>query len=170
LGEVVAVGLGDEVAESEARRAAASQAGASTAVVPVDLHIRLEAERILSAAAVNNGLPVLRSVVVANRSSEAISGLTISLRANPPVLDDLTFHLDSLPAGDVHESVPVMPANLEQLSRQNESVAVVITAEVRKDGVLLASNHAALDATAWDEWPGERAIPELLSAFCLPKR
>jgi hypothetical protein len=162
----------DVVGELDARNARGKLTGkrveTSTPAPAVDIHIRIEADRTLGAAAVNNGVAVLRSVSVVNQTARTISGLTVCLRANPPLLDDLILRLDSLGVGETHESMPVMPVNLERLSQLNESTPVQIAAEVLKDGALLASTSVSVDATAWDEWPGERAIPELLAAFCLP--
>ncbi|MEX1026015.1 MAG: DUF3320 domain-containing protein [Planctomycetota bacterium] len=125
--------------------------------------------RRVQLAMVVNGLPFVQSTVIVNRGVEALRDLELVVRAEPDFAEPLSIRLDEVGAGArLHVErveLRLRSAFFEALTERRPGSLVL---EVRRAGVVLVREEAALELCAANEWPGMAVFPELLAAFALP--
>lgn len=138
---------------------------------PTALHINVEivADRTIGYAAIQNNVPVLRSITVVNSGSEQLVDVELVVRCSPVFANGVTFKFERLMPGESRKIAPVdlQPVH-EYLSRLDEAERASIIATATAGGVEIAAVTHDIEVLAYDQWAGTRSLPELLAAFCMP--
>ena len=132
------------------------------------IHCEIAAK--LNFAAHQSAFPVLRELRVENlHADQRLDDLTLTLRANPPFIQEKTWPVDRIPP---QKSVSIEERDLqvdgEFLRTLTESVRGNVIFRVEKAGTLLAELPKPLELLAFNEWGGAEYMPELLAAFSMP--
>ncbi len=131
--------------------------------------LQLTADPTTGYAAIQNAIPVLRSLVVTNLGQAPVSGLTVTIACSPRFAAGVSLPFDILAPGESRKVGPLdLQADHGYLSRLDETELAVIEAVARADGAIVGQAGREIAVLAYDQWPGTRALPELLAAFCMP--
>ncbi len=133
------------------------------------LTLTVEAARRVNAASAQNDVAVLHALTLANEGDAALSDLTISMHAEPPLLRAKTWQLDRIAAGGTRTLSSLRTEfDTARLSALNEAEvgALVFTVD-GPDGRIAEVRHE-IEFLARDEWGGVRDMAQLLAAFVSP--
>ena len=136
---------------------------------PSILSMEIVADRTIGYAAIQNNVPVLRSIAVVNTGSEQLVDVELVVRCSPAFADGARFKFERLMPGESRKIAPIdlQPVH-EYLSRLDEAERASILATATVGGVDIASVTHGIEVLAYDQWAGTRSLPELLAAFCMP--
>lgn len=116
-----------------------------------------------------NDVPVVRELAVANRGTAELSELKIRAEVESGVAKPWEAVLQKLGPGETRKFTQVdmrldagRLANL--LERERTALHLTVTSADRR----LAEQSHPLEVLAFNEWPGVRVIPEIISAFVCP--
>lgn len=133
------------------------------------LGIAVEAAECFNYAAWQNSVPILRSVSIANNTSDELSDVSVELRTSPAFARAKCWTIDRI---GPNQTFPLHQIDLEIdadfLDRLDEAVRGILTFRlVRREKVLAETTHS-LRVLARDEWGGMATMGPLLAAFVTP--
>lgn len=132
-------------------------------VIGVDLAPRL------SFATHQADIPVVAALIVRNNSGNAVEGLSLRIRAEPPVFAPKAWTIDRIEAGGEtrirDRRLPLAGGLLDGLT---ERMRAEITLDLMCGEERLATEVRTVHALARNEWAGIEIAPELLAAFVMP--
>lgn len=135
----------------------------------MDISIRSEVCRFVNFAMQQNYVPCIYSIVVSNNGDEAVSGLVLTVSAEPDYADMLTVQLPAIAAHSSYEMRPVpFKAKAEFLYSLTEKLTTRLNISVLNGDTIEASDVIDVELLAFDEWNGTNYIPEIISAFVTP--
>lgn len=136
---------------------------------PPSLSINLVADATLGYASIQNHVPVVRSIELTNTGAGPLRDLQVLVRTDPAFAQPLRVRFEALAPGE-HRLVTPVDLSVEHayLAQLNELERARICVEVLVDGVVVTQAERPVEVLAYDQWPGMRALPELLGAFCMP--
>ncbi len=116
-----------------------------------------------------NAVPVLRELTLTNTGECNLEGVTLSLSADPPVLEPKTWQIDSFVANStLHIADREVKLRGGLLADLTESITGEITFPLMQVDVLLTEKSHPLEILAKNHWGGCGSMPELLATFCMP--
>lgn len=131
--------------------------------------LECELASVLNFAMEQNGVPLVRELVVRNGTSEPLRGAVIEIEAGPGLSEPLRLPVPELAPGEIHRVSPVdvrlSPGRLRSVV---EAERGEITCRLVFGDAVLAEQRADVRILAFNEWPGHAAPPGLLAAFVLP--
>ncbi len=131
--------------------------------------IRSEVVSHITFASHQNHVPIITDLAVVNPTSEDLKDLTLHLVTEPQVVGERTWTFDQVAAESTYPvrdlAVTLKGAVLQDLTERMRAELVL---ELRKGDTILAQKSHAIEALAWNEWGGQRYMPELLAAFVTP--
>jgi len=136
---------------------------------PAAVTLTCEVSPVLDFAMEQNGVPVLREIVVANRGPDALEGAVIDVTVEPGLSSPLRLTVPPLASAEEHRvrpvDVPLTPGKLREITEAE--LGEVLCRVVHRETVL-AEHRGPIRVLAFNEWPGAAAPPGLLAAFVLP--
>ncbi|WMS41581.1 DUF3320 domain-containing protein [Acuticoccus sp. MNP-M23] len=123
----------------------------------------------VNAASAQNNVGVLHAITLTNHTERPLETITLSMRAEPPLLRSKTWQLDRIAAGTSRTLESLSTAfDTARLSALNEAEvgALVFTVD-GPDGPLCEERHT-IEFLARDEWGGVGDMAHLLAAFVSP--
>jgi len=133
----------------------------------VDLSI--QADPTVSYASYQNNVPLIRAITVRNCTDETLAQLRVSIQCEPQFAESLELRFEELGPKEVRGIDALdLKFHHKYLSDLNEAERGRVVARVIAAGEEIARTDHAVDILAYDQWPGARALPELLAAFSLP--
>ena len=124
---------------------------------------------IVNFALQQNGLPVVRSIVINNMTGEEYFDAQIRITTSPACSKPYTKTISLVPAKtqlELRDFSIVMDA--EYLAALTEKVNSNLKVELFCEDQLLCSEDLELTVLAFNQWHGSRIFPELLAAFVTP--
>lgn len=144
------------------------QAEAEETAAP-SAELKLVADSTTGYAAIQNNIPVVRSLIVKNNTDGILCSLDVLVSCTPAFAQGARFHFEQLAPGETRTITPVdlLPdhAYLIKLD-EAEKASIRVRAEVA--GTILADINHPIEVLAYDQWAGTRSLPELLAAFSMP--
>jgi len=120
-------------------------------------------------ASFQNAIPVIRSIIIANRSAQGFERCALELFSNPPFIRNKTWTIDRLIAGDnVSLSDRKIDLDAGYLAGLNEAERGEITLRLSSGNAVLVEKHITVRLLARDEWGGVADMAQLLPAFVMP--
>jgi very-short-patch-repair endonuclease len=120
-------------------------------------------------AAIQNNIPVVRSLIVLNNQKETLHSLDVLISCAPEFTQGARYHFDKLAPG---ESRTISPVDLHPdhayLIKLDEAEHASIRIKAVTDDKELAEINHPIEVLAYDQWAGTRSLPELLAAFSMP--
>ena len=136
---------------------------------PASVVIEIEADATLGYAAIQNAVPVVRSLRLTHNGIEPLSDVEVRITCNPPFAESLKLRFDRLAPGETRRISPVdLHPDHAFLAGLPESIRASIAVEVVAGGATVGGSVRPVEVLAYDQWAGTRALPELLAAFCMP--
>lgn len=148
----------------------AIQEGAAHAAGPdTPIAIDIEADPTLGYASLENSVPVVRSLRLTNRSSQAFEAVELRVSCNPAFAQGVTLRFDRLLPGETRRNAPLdLTPDHAYVADLQEAVRASINVVVQSGDRELARAAQPVTVLAYDQWAGTRALPELLAAFAMP--
>ncbi|TXD36534.1 DUF3320 domain-containing protein [Lujinxingia vulgaris] len=115
--------------------------------------------------------PLLRRVVVHNRSAQALGPMVLRITLDPEIAEPLELRLEGVPAGESLElsGVPLaIDFHVERLINQTEREQGRLRAQLVAGAQELARFSGPLEVLAYNEWPGLGAGAQTIAAFVTP--
>lgn len=138
------------------------------ASVPV-VTLEITADRTIGYAAIQNNVPVIRSIVVSNSSEKELHDVELLVSCSPAFATGAKLWFDRLGAGEKRKIAPIdLKPEHDYLTHLDESELATITAKATFEEAVLGEASVQIDVLAYDQWAGTRSLPELLAAFCMP--
>lgn len=133
------------------------------------LRVRVEHSEVLNYASVVNKLPVIGRLDIKNNSGSTLRDLVVNIQTEPALIKPHVIHVSEIRPDEhwVTETVLLQPDHAA-LSDLNESRPLAMKVYITDNGVLLAQQEFSVEAAAYEQWPGDRLLPQLLSAFSQP--
>lgn len=133
------------------------------------LGLKIDSARVLNFASIANKVPVIQKIELQNAGGADLRDVTISISANPALINAKTLHVAQVYAQQNYVIGHVdLIADKERLSQLNEPVVLTLTVEVSCASKVIATTTIDVEAAAYEQWPGDRLMPQLLAAFCQP--
>lgn len=113
----------------------------SSPVLPVPapgLEIHITADQTIGYAAIQNNVPVVRSISILNTGSEAIADIELALQCSPAFAVGVTLKFERLLPGELR-NIPLidLAPNHDYLSKLDEFERAAITATATAQGLSL---------------------------------
>lgn len=136
---------------------------------PTAIEMKVIADPTSGYVAIQNSIPVVRSLFVKNSGEEALQSLVVSVSCSPAFAQGAHFRFDKLAPGESRTISPVdLQPDYAYLIKLDETEKASIRIEVVADGKILAEVNQPIEVLAYDQWAGTRSLPELLAAFSMP--
>lgn len=146
-----------------------SQLEAAKQTVLGQLDIKATSDPTTSYVAIQNNIPVLRSITLTNAGDQPLQGLEVTVACNPPFAHGTRLRFDSMAAGEQRTLAPIdLAPDHSFLIALEEASHATITIRAEVKGELLAEVTDSIEILAYDQWAGTRSLPELLAAFSMP--
>jgi hypothetical protein len=133
------------------------------------IELDLETTARVNFASSQNGVSVIRKLVVRNTSEQVLENLTIGLHCSPDLIRPKTWTLDRILPGD-ERSLPDLDAPLDVtlLSGLNEAEIGSLRVVAKTGDENLVEESRPIEMLARDEWGGVGEMAHLLAAFVSP--
>lgn len=136
---------------------------------PSSLAVEIVADKTIGYAAIQNNVPVVRTITLTNNSDASIDHVEVVIGCSPAFAAGEHFRFERLAPGESRRIAPVdLRPDHEYLSNLDESERAVISVSITSHGQFLGLATHTIDVLAYDQWAGTRSLPELLAAFCMP--
>ena len=135
-----------------------------------EMEIKIDYTKAFNYARMQNGVPLVRSVVLRNNSTEPLRDIRLSVDFDPAFSDGFETAVTELPPKKrlILDNINILPS-ASFLANLTEDMQVTMTVTCcSKDAVVLASEERAIKLSTYDTWEGEYDAPEMLAAFVLP--
>ena len=138
-------------------------------VFPNQVELDVIADPTTGYAAIQNNIPILRSIVIKNKLSEVLLGVEIQVGFTPAFALGARFQFDRLEAGEVRKVALIdLQPDHGYMVKLDEAEKASITVKAQCAGITIAEISQTIEVLAYDQWAGTRSLPELLAAFCMP--
>ena len=131
--------------------------------------LKVVADPTTGYAAIQNNIPVVRSLIVKNSHEETLRSVDMLVSCTPAFAQGARFHFEQLAPG---ESRTISPVDLQPdhtyLIKLDEAEKASIRIKAVADGKTLSELNHPIEVLAYDQWAGTRSLPELLAAFSMP--
>lgn len=116
-----------------------------------------------------NHVPVIKRLVLTNRTEEDMTGVTVVVSSEPPFAPDWSKTCDLLPAGQAVD-LGVVPLQLSAayLGERSERIAGTLKLSVLQGQTPIGEKSVPIAVLAFDEWSGLAVLPEMAAAFVTP--
>ncbi|MFB9324397.1 DUF3320 domain-containing protein [Paenibacillus aurantiacus] len=116
-----------------------------------------------------NHVPVVRQIVLANRTEADLRNLTVTITAEPAFAYEWSKSVDVLPAGQAIDlGIVNLQMSAQFLAELTERITGTLTITVRSDNQLVHEERGTITILAFDEWSGLAVLPEMTAAFVTP--
>lgn len=116
-----------------------------------------------------NHVPVIKSIILTNTTSEDINRITVKLESEPQFAYEWKKDFDTLPAG---QSMDIGTIDLHMsasfLGELSERITGNLTLTVWQNETELFKQRGSISVLAFDEWSGLAVLPEMTAAFVTP--
>ena len=141
----------------------------SMAKTPGTIEVWLTSDQTIGYAAIQNHVPVLRSLTLKNNTDEPLTNIEAVISCSPGFAVGAHLKFERLLPGETRKITPVdLKPDHGYLSTLDETAHASINVRVSSEDQCLAEVSQAIEVLAYDQWAGTRSLPELLAAFCMP--
>ena len=131
--------------------------------------LKVIADSTTGYAAIQNNIPVVRSLSVKNNTDGTLCSLDVLVSCTPAFAQGARFHFEQLAPGETRTITPVdLQPDHAYLIKLDEAEKASIRVKAVAAGTTLADIHQPIEVLAYDQWAGTRSLPELLAAFSMP--
>lgn len=133
------------------------------------VELKVTADSITGYAAIQNNIPIVRSLIVKNNTKEIQRSIDVLVSCAPAFAQGARFHFEQLAPGETRTISPIdLQPDHTYLIKLDEAEKASIRVKVVTAGVMLAEINHPVEVLAYDQWAGTRSLPELLAAFSMP--
>ena len=133
------------------------------------LTLAITADPTTGYAAIQNNIPVLRSITIANAGASPMHDVELTIACTPAFATGERIRFERIEAGETRTVSPVdLKPDHHYLASLDEAEQASLQATARVNGQVVGHATSPIEVLAYDGWPGMRALPELLAAFCMP--
>ena len=133
------------------------------------LRLELNVLPAVNYALEQNGVPILRSLVIVNDSDIAYEHVDLRFTTRPMLCVPMSRHIDYLPAHSAFEvKDAVLRPNASYFAGLTERESGLLSVRLFQGETELCAAETELIALAFDQWHGSAFCPELLCAFVAP--
>lgn len=133
------------------------------------VELKVIADPTTGYAAIQNNIPVVRSLVVKNASAEVLKSLDVQVSCIPAFAQGARFQFEQLAPGECRTLSPVdLQPDHAYLIQLDEGEKAAVRVKAVAAGQHLAEVSHPIEVLAYDQWAGTRSLPELLAAFSMP--
>ena len=129
-----------------------------------------EYDKKVSFALQQNHVPVIKFLVIKNRSEETLSNVRIEITSNPNFCEPYSQMIQELEAGEIIEIRPDLILSSEYLSALEEKMTGFLKLTIKADERELHEERLPIDVLSYDAWPGTSVLPEIIAGFVTPNR
>ncbi|MGI4848206.1 MAG: DUF3320 domain-containing protein [Janthinobacterium lividum] len=148
----------------------------NTEVVPLTMtsalpqvNLAVEMDKTIGYAAIQNHIPVIRSLTVTNTGAATLFAIEAMIRCTPAFALGTRLHFDQLAPGESRRISPVdLHPDHDYLSQLDETTLASVNVQLSAQEQTISETRHEIEVLAYDQWAGTRALPELLAAFCMP--
>lgn len=116
-----------------------------------------------------NNIRLIQSLSLENASETDVLSLEVWVNADLPCIEPFHSVVPFLPAGaDVKIPVDHIKVNRDFLSKLSETEKAIVTIEVVKEDVVLATESVSVDIHPFEYFGGIQVLPELIAAYVTP--
>ncbi len=116
------------------------------------VRVELQADPTVGYASIQNAVPVVRSLRLANETSEQLDGVEVVLACNPPFARGTKLRFERLAPGETRVISPLdLHPDHSYLSELQEGMSASITATVLRGTEELHQHRQAIQVLAYDQ-------------------
>lgn len=133
------------------------------------LQLSFETDDVVNYAIQQQGVEIVRKVVLKNTTDEEIDHLLIKITSDTNLVAPFEISIEKLRA-DEETCLKNLRVNVngEYLASLTERITCLIKVAVIYEEEVLLSAEKEIVALAFDQWPGLKYTPEILAAFSMP--
>lgn len=133
------------------------------------LRLEIQADSTTGYAAIQNNVPVVRSLTITNTSEAYQEDFDVLISCSPAFAAPARLRFERLAPGEIRRIAPLdLKPDHAYLAQLDESERANISAKASVDGSEIGQASHSIDVLAYEQWAGTRSLPELLAAFCMP--
>lgn len=131
--------------------------------------IQLEASKVLNYASVVNKIPVINRLDLKNTGDSVLRDLVVKVESSPALVHTSFFNIEQI-SPEEHYVLETFDLQVDHtaLSDLNEAKPVTLLIRIFCGEEQIDECEHAMEAVSYEQWPGDRLLPQLLAAFSQP--
>lgn len=128
-----------------------------------------ECDDIITYAIQQHGVKIVRDVCIKNTTDVSVKNLVLKISSDTALLNIFEEGVQELRAGEeIHLRGLKVRVNADYLASLTERISCNILLDLLVNDEKVISDEKEIVALAFDQWPGLKYTPELLTAFSMP--
>lgn len=133
------------------------------------LELAIESDEVVTYAIQQQGISFIDDVCIKNTTDQEFEDLMLSIDSDTALIDEFKLGIQFIGAGEeLHMKNLEIKINGDYLASLTERIICSIRFHVSVNSENVISTHKEIVALAFDQWPGLKYTPEILTAFSMP--
>lgn len=133
------------------------------------LELSIELDEMVTYAIQQQGIPIIDDVCIKNTIEQDIEDLMLSIDSDTMLIDEFKLGIQSVRAGEeLHMKNLKIKINGDYLVSLTERITCSLHFRISINSEDVISSQKEIVALAFDQWPGLKYTPEILTAFSMP--
>lgn len=133
------------------------------------LELSIESDEVVTYAIQQQGIPIIDDVCIKNTTDRDIEDLMLSIDSDTMLIDEFKLGIPSVHAGEeLHMKNLKIQINGDYLASLTERITCILRVHISINSEDVISSQKEIVALAFDQWPGLKYTPEILTAFSMP--
>ena len=133
------------------------------------LELSIESDEVVTYAIQQQGIPIIDDICIKNKTDLDIEDLMLSIDSDTMLIDEFKLGIQSVHAGEeLHLKNLKIKINGDYLASLTERITCNLCFHISINSEDIISSQKEIVALAFDQWPGLKYTPEILTAFSMP--
>ena len=133
------------------------------------LELSVESDEVVNYAIEQQGISVVDDVCIKNTTNQDINDLTLYIDSDTRLIEEFKLGIQSVQVGEeLHLKNLKIKINGDYLASLTERITCSIRFRICLDSEEVIASQKKIVALAFDQWPGLKYTPEILTAFSMP--
>lgn len=133
------------------------------------LELSIESDEVVNYAIQQQGIPIIDDICIKNTTDQDMEDLMLSIDSDTGLIDEFELGIQSVRAGEeLHVKNLKIKINGDYLASLTERITCSIRFRISINSEDVISSQKEIVALAFDQWPGLKYTPEILTAFSMP--
>lgn len=133
------------------------------------LELSIESDEVVNYAIQQQGNPIIDDICIKNTTDQDFENLMLIIDSDTMLIDEFKLGIQSVHAGEeLHMKNLKIQINGDYLASLTERIICSLRFRISIGSEDVISSQKEIVALAFDQWPGLKYIPEILTAFSMP--
>ena len=133
------------------------------------LELSIESDEVVNYAIQQQGIPIIEDICIKNITEQDFENLMLIIDSDTMLIDEFKLGIQSVHAGEeLHMKNLKIQINGDYLASLTERIICSLRFRISINSEDVVSSQKEIIALAFDQWPGLKYTPEILTAFSMP--